>query len=64
MEVCFLSETKCWDGHKEEGRMGMLITQQVFHLALLLSGDPKAGVREGVTHDLQKKETERLPWKG
>lgn len=44
--------------------MGLLITQQVFHLALLLSGDPKAGVREGVTHDLQKKETERLPWKG
>lgn len=43
--------------------MGLLITQQVFHLALLLPGDPKAGVREGVTHDLQRKETERLPLK-
>lgn len=43
--------------------MGLLITQQVFHLALLLLGDPKAGIRESVTHDLQRKETERLPLK-
>lgn len=41
--------------------MGLLITQQVFHLALLLPGDPKAGVREGVTDDLQRKGTEKLP---
>lgn len=41
--------------------MGLLITQQIFHLALLLSGDPEAGLREGVTDDLQGKGTERLP---
>lgn len=33
-----------------------LITQQVFHLALLLPGDPKAGLREGVTDDLQREQ--------
>lgn len=41
--------------------MGLLITQQIFHLALLLPGDPKAGLGEGVTDDLQSKGTERLP---
>lgn len=41
--------------------MGLLITQQIFHLALLLPGDPKAGLREGVTDDLQRKGAERLP---
>lgn len=43
--------------------MGLLITQQIFHLALLFLGDAKAGIREGVTYDLQRKETERLPLK-
>lgn len=63
MEAGFSFQTKSWDGHREEGMMKLLITQQVFHLLLLLPGDPKAGIGEGVTHDLQRKETERLPLK-
>lgn len=54
----------CCDGCIEEGGTGLLITQQVFHLALLLFGNAKAGIREGVTYDLQRRETERLLWKG
>lgn len=51
-------QIKSWDGPREKGMMGLLITQQVFHLALLLPGDPKTGIGEGVTQDLQRKETE------